>query len=529
MSHTVEIHSCSTEKSTMSFPLGALCIKTALNASGKFAKCPLFMHYTYDDPEEEALACASRNPQAVGISLYIWNYKWFEIFAETLKKHAPHIMIFAGGPWCSSYSADIPSYIQFAVTGEGDVTVVKCLEKWFEDGLVSGLINGELPDLSALESPFLTHQADGIIAGCDSVLWEMTRGCPFNCAFCFESRGIRKVRNFPMERIEAELQYLINRQICNVFVLDPTFNLDKDRAKAVLRLLLQEAPSYMHFTFEIRAELVDNEMAEMFAELNCSLQIGLQSSDSGILSEINRNFDSDVFSKHVKMLSRTGAAYGFDIIIGLPGDTLEKFRSTVNYAVSLMPSNIDCFVLSILPCTVLASKAEQYGYKTDGSAQNTVISSPTFSAQDIHDALEIKRAMDLFYTKGQACMWIHCILETLNITACNLFALFSKWFAQTGRSEDEDIWILQDDFVSSLFEKTRNTKLLGALKSFMELHQALCFVTDTGEPVEIDLNYTADDLSKLDYTSLSEFVKTIKMRRTHLIVDIDDCGIISLR
>ncbi len=121
--------------------------------------------------------------------------------------------------------------------------------------------------------------------------------------------------------------------------------------------------------------------------------------------------------------------------------------------------------------------------------------------------------MDLFYTKGQCCMWIHCILEALNITACNLFSLFVKWMDQTGRSEEEDIWVLQDDFVQSLFEKTQNTKLLPAMKSFMELHQGICYVTDTCEPAQVDLSYRPEDLALLDEMSLAEFVKSKKMHR----------------
>ncbi|MBR6084837.1 MAG: hypothetical protein IKP61_04395, partial [Spirochaetales bacterium] len=62
-----------------------------------------------------------------------------------------------------------------------------------------------------------------------------------------------------------------------------------------------------------------------------------------------------------------------------------------------------------------------------------------------------------------------------------------------------------------LFEKTQNTKLLPAIRSFMERHQCICYVTDTGENAELELSYRPEDLAKLDNMTLQEFVKSHKI------------------
>lgn len=537
MNH-IEIHCCATEKSIMSFPLGALCIKTAINQGGELPKAQLHQHYIPDSPSKAAEEAVKRKPWAIGLSFYIWNSKWFEDFAKAVRRKDSSILLFAGGPQVIDFTKGLPEWLDFATLGEGEISTTVALKSIYDGKNVANLqmeglitrkylspVNSKLPDLSKLASPFLSGEADCIIDEYDSVLWEFTRGCPFTCAFCFESRGKRTVRDYPMDRIEKELRYLIKHDIQNVFVLDPTFNLNRERAKSLLRLLLDNAPDYMHFTFEIRAELVDDEMANMFAELNCSLQIGLQSCDEEVVKYINRKFDRNLFESKVKLLASKGVAFGLDIIIGLPSDNLKKFKNTVNFAVSLMPSNIDCFVLSLLPGTELALRAEEYGLVPGDDVNRTVVSTPTFSEQDIKTAIAIRHGMDLFYTKGQSCMWIHCLLEALNITPCNLFTLFNKWMYQTGRSEEEDIWTLQDEFVESLLEKTKNQKLIPAMKSFMELHQGFCYVTDTCEPVTLDLSYKPDDLAQLDRIGLSEFVKTHKMHRCSPTLVMEDDGI----
>lgn len=523
---SIEIHCCAKEKSIMSFPMGALCIKTEINHAEGLPKASLHEHFCHEDPVRAAKEAAKRRPWAIGLSVYIWNSEWMRLFAVTVRKMDPGIMIFAGGPHTTAYTASLPEWLDFAVMGEGELSTVGALssivsgkrpENLQLDGIITSNyvspVSSSLPELSKLHSPFLTGEASGVLKNYDSVLWELTRGCPFACAFCFESRGKRTVRDYPLDRIEKELDYLIKNHVENVFVLDPTFNLNPERAKTILRLLLKKAPEEMHFTFEIRAELVDEELADMFAELNCSLQIGLQSSDEEVLKTIGRKFDKDLFTEKTRLLASRGAAFGLDIIIGLPKDNLKRFRNTVNYAISLMPSNIDCFLLSLLPGTELAMRAKEYGLVPGQDVERTILSTPSFTEKDISIALFVRRGMDLFYTKGQSCMWIHCILEALNITACNLFSLFVKWMDQTGRSEEEDIWVLQDDFVQSLFEKTQNAKLLPAMKSFMELHQGICYVTDTCEPAQVDLSYRPEDLALLDEMSLAEFVKSKKMHR----------------
>lgn len=534
----IEIHCCAAEKSIMSFPAGALCIKTTINHTEGLPAAELFQHYIPDDPIAEARRAVSRSPFAIGLSVYIWNSRWFQSFASEIRTLAPEILLFAGGPHTIDFTPGLPAWLDFAVLGEGEISSVTALRSILDgkkpenlqiDGLVTrkfvSPVSSKLPDLSKLVSPFLSGQADSVISEYDSVLWELTRGCPFTCAFCFESRGKRTVRDYPLDRISKELDYLISHDIQNVFVLDPTFNLNIERAKTIMRLLLEKAPSEMHFTFEIRAELVDEELASMFAELNCSLQIGLQSIDEEVSRNIGRRLDKKLFDEKVRLLASKGVSFGLDVIIGLPGDNLNKFRNTLNHAVSLMPSNIDCFVLSLLPGTELALRASELGLVPGPDIERTVVRTATMDEHDIRVALSLRQGMDLFYTKGQSCMWIHCILETLNITACNLFSLFTKWMRQTNRSEDEDIWILQDDFVQSLFEKTGNAKLIPAMKSFMELHQGICYVTDTCESVTLELAYRPEDLSNLDSISLSEFVKTHKIHHCNPTIVMEDDGI----
>ncbi len=293
----------------------------------------------------------------------------------------------------------------------------------------------------------------------DGILWELSRGCPFNCGFCFESRGVNTVRKFSIERIKKELDIIVESGLEQVFVLDPTFNIDRKRAKEILNLIKEKAPD-IHFTFEARSEFLDPETAALFAEITCSLQIGLQSTSLEVLKNVNRTFDAEDFYEKIQMLHESGAVYGFDIIYGLPSDTLELFFDSIDYAVSMQPNHLDIFPLAVLKGTDLYDKSEDFGIKWRKSDPYTVISTPCFPEKNISKASQTADAVDLFYNKGKAVSFLPVILENLQLSPSEFFVNFSDWFADnyniksgkaSGNFSEYEITKCQTDYIQYIF------------------------------------------------------------------------------
>lgn len=520
----IDLIACAIEDSTLAFPMGALCIKAAIMTDPILSErsvCELYTYLLADDPKAAADACIQRNPDVVGCSIYLWNRPWFDIFVTTLHEQLPSVVIFAGGTEVTANGAAMwNDAYTFMVLGEGEETVVRSLRQLLAKEPLQGpgIITKEIrlaspthPEkLDELPSPFLCGAVDLGKRHWQGVLWEMTRGCPFHCAFCFESKGERTVRSYPLDRIEQELEYLIQHDAQNVFVLDPTFNMDKRRTVEILTLLAEQAPEDMHFTFELRAELLDEELADLFAQIYCSLQIGLQSAHKEVLQQINRQFNPQVFASKIALLNERGIAFGLDLIIGLPGDTYTLFSQSIDYAVSLTPSNIDIFQLALLPGTRIAEQADSLGIRHQQDSPYLVLETPTLTPDDLEKALRLKQACDLFYTKGQACMWIHTACDGLGITPSNLLLLFNDWLdfqRKKGLDPDEaDIYLLQEQFLNAVYRKTGKSDLYPALRSYMELHQGICFLHDTCESPILHLDYSPDDLAALDTMPLSRFV-----------------------
>ena len=232
-----------------------------------------------------------------------------------------------------------------------------------------------------------------------------------------------------MERIKSDLDLFEKSGVSRIFVLDPTFNLDPDRAKSVLELIKETAPD-IHFTFEIRSEFLDRETAELFSGITCSVQIGLQSAENRVLKNVNRNIDRDDFYSKILFLHEEGAVYGFDLIYGLPGDSYAGFKNSLDFALSLRPNHLDIFPLAVLKGTDLYTKAEGFGIKWREEEPYTVKQTPGFPPEDMEKAKNLSEACNLFYNKGKAVPWFYIILDALDISPSGFLELFGKYMRE---------------------------------------------------------------------------------------------------
>jgi len=415
---------------------------------------------------EPVAGCAARilasTPDLVGFSMYVWNRSQTLEIAALLKAARPGLIVFAGGPEATADTSGVLAdpAVDFVLPGEGEELIVDAMQCLLAGDSPQAIAKWAQPrpvkDLTDLPSPYL----DGTLRPEDygGALWELSRGCPFTCDFCFEARGTAGTRRIPLARVEAELELFEARGIREVFVLDPTFNYHKVQAKQVLRLIAAKTPS-THFFFEVRSEFLDEEMAELFAAIPCTLQIGLQSAHDDVLRNISRSFDAEDFEAKILLLHEAGVPYGFDLIYGLPGDSLDGFRESLDFAMGLVPNHLDVFRLSVLPGTRLSETAA--GLELTYEAQNpySVLASPTFSAVDMAQAGRLARGCDVLYNHGQAVPWFGMLLEPLELSPSEVFEAYADWLATHPEGEPIEA---QRAFFQSLFEAQGETHL-GAL------------------------------------------------------------------
>lgn len=482
----ISLISIHTAPSPQAVPLANAFLKSTANKAP--VDINLIDFFVGQVPEECAQTILKSRPDAVGFSMYAWNRELCLKIAELLRDKLSTIKLFAGGP---EASADISNIINsgifdYIINGEGEVPFTAlCLAMAEQSKIetVPGLqLRGEnircastqVADLDCITSPYLsgtldTHRYKGI-------LWQLSRGCSFSCDFCFDARGASGVRRFSLERLEAELQLFAKTGVEQVFVLDSTFNQDMNRAKSILKMIRKIAPG-IHFHFEVRSEFIDREMAGLFAGITCSLQIGLQSSDPAVLKQVGRTFSRNDFVSRINLLNESGAVFGFDLMYGLPGDTLHGFYESIDFALSLYPNHIDIFPLAILPGTALHTRINSDGLISLSTPPYTLISSPTFSIDDMQKARSVATACDVFYTRGKAVAWFNGVMAVLKLESSDLLVRFGKMLADKMGSDctesdltDLEVRELQREFLKQTFNTARLKRFQPLVLDLVDYH-----------------------------------------------------------
>lgn len=537
------------EKSPQALPLGAACIASAIkndDLTKDFCDVKL-MAFTQEDRDflqhNSSIRSAAEflvsklstgidfsKPSVFCFSIFVWNRLILEECAKILQSKGA--ICICGGP---EVTANPESFSSFdgVTTGEGELKVPKLIyellqKKGFIDSAVEKLSetktmgtdlsdsNASL-DLSKLSSPYL----DGTINPADfgGVLWELARGCPFKCSYCYESKGEKTVRMFPMERIEKELDLFAKLKIPQVFVLDPTYNANKKRALQMLDLIAKKTPDTFYY-FEARAEFIDRQMAQSFTKIPCAIQFGLQSADENVLKLVNRPFNKKLFVKNIGYLNEAGAIFGFDLIYGLPGETLRGFKDGIDFAISLYPNNLELFCLSVLPGTDLFDRAKELNLTFEDKPPYHIIHTDKYSADDIKRAGELSQACNLFYNDGKAVPWFNTVCRVLKTKPSEFFKRFYEFEKQKNilsaatdicnPMDGKQIEQLQIDFVTEQLKERHQDKYIRAASDVIKFNGAISRTTESRKSETISLAYDAEYIASEYATDLQFFVANVK-------------------
>ena len=291
------------------------------------------------------------DPDLIGFSIYVWSTPCLVDVARRVKRRRPQTTIVFGGPSARTALFDLPAYSPAAeyldavvsVDGEAIFPEIARLPALTRQGLstVKGIHlpdpqgwthTGARPPLASLDeipSPFQL----GLMPPQSVAYLETYRGCPLGCRFCEWGAKETSRSVFSTDYITRELEAFARYGVPAVFLLDAGLNLN---AQGFRNLVAADARVGMlrstKFWAEIYPTLVRDEHLEFLSRVGTSyLGVGLQSLDERVLALHDRPFDRGRFEKNLRALARA-ATTEVQIIFGLPGDSPEGFRQTLEYS-----------------------------------------------------------------------------------------------------------------------------------------------------------------------------------------------------
>jgi anaerobic magnesium-protoporphyrin IX monomethyl ester cyclase len=134
-------------------------------------------------------------------------------------------------------------------------------------------------------------------------------------------------------------------------------------------------------------ERIDEAQASALARAGvASVETGPQTVGATALAECRRSFDRKCFERGVRALGAAGIRVECDLIVGLPGDTVDDFLDGLSFAIGLDPGKVQSSTLHVLPATDLWARADELGLRYDSEPAHEVIATPTIGYQDLRRA-----------------------------------------------------------------------------------------------------------------------------------------------
>lgn len=401
-------------------PLGLAYVAAALRRAG-FAEVAV-LDCVAEGLDEARLKAriAAFKPGIAGITATTFTLPDVLWTAALVKSVDSSVHVTVGGPHTSVYPVETVSQcdVDTVVVGEGEATFPELalrLEKGLSPEGVAGVHykkdgvpaanppRDPVADLDALPFPardllpldkyYSIHGEKRRMTTAMS-----TRGCPFNCTFCYHAFG-RRIRYRSPENIVEEVREIAAGGITEVFFFDDIFTVSQD---FVLRFceLMKKADTGVVWEIRARVDTVTEPMLKALSEAGCRrISYGVESGTERVLKVLNKGITLEQ-ARRAFALSK---AYGFttyaDFMIGAPTETKEEILETIAFARSLKADYAQFSAIIPYPNTELYRAGLRNGtYGTDVWREFAASPSPDFVPPVASDTLTFEELSSLLDT-----------------------------------------------------------------------------------------------------------------------------------
>ncbi len=386
-----------------------------------------------------------KQPEIIGLGVYIWNATESLHLVNLLKTISPETIIILGGPEVS-YEHDQQEIVKnadYVITGPAEIAFKElCDDLLNKKPHLNKVIKAAPVEISKIELPYAHYNDDDIR---NRVIYvEASRGCPFKCEFCLSSLD-KTVYPFNLDIFLNEMQTLYQRGVRHFKFVDRTFNLKIATSIRIMEFFLEKMDAskmetessdelFLHF------ELIPDHLPEKlkstiarFPEGSLQFEIGIQSLNPDVQTIISRKQNTEKVTNNLNWLrEHSNAHIHADLIIGLPGETIDSFATGLNQLYKMAPHEIQVGILKRLKGTPIIRHTEKYDMRYNPQPPFNILSNNLISFVQMQSLSRFARYWDVIINSGR---FSHTKQTILADNPFYNFLTLSDWiFEQTGQT-----------------------------------------------------------------------------------------------
>ena len=218
--------------------------------------------------------------------------------------------------------------------------------------------------------------------------------CPTRCAYCsfvsYATPGLLKLIPEYLEALAADIDGVFSvirgtgMRVASVYIGGGTPTvLNAEQLKFLLSRIREHVPEVDEFTLESgRPDTITQEKMKAAAEYGVTrVSVNPQTLNPAVLEKIGRAHTPEMFFEAYRVARESGIRdINVDLIAGLPYDTVDSFKNTVDGVIALDPENITVHTFSVKrssefkaegrfdPASVIAAESVDYSQSALESA-----------------------------------------------------------------------------------------------------------------------------------------------------------------
>ncbi len=275
-----------------------------------------------------------------GIMIYSFATPQSRSIFREVHQSKTHSLLIAGGPHPSARPEETLRYFDYVVVGEGEETLPELVDVLKNGGDVSSVkgiaykendkivFTGKRDDIDLDRYPAFDPDI------MHSTI-EITRGCPFNCAYCSTPQLFgHRMRHRSIDVISKYAQYLGDVRFTspNAFAygsdgIHPRI----EKIESLLHALSGSRIFFGTFPSEVRPEFINDRTLELVSDYcaNTTINMGGQSGSQKMLDRIARGHTVEDIITGAEKCLKHGFTPVVDFIFGLPYETEEDQLDTL--------------------------------------------------------------------------------------------------------------------------------------------------------------------------------------------------------
>jgi radical SAM superfamily enzyme YgiQ (UPF0313 family) len=313
-------------------------------------------------------------PDIIGISAFTYEFEEAAILAKEIKaRYSDQCLIVVGGSHVSALPVEtLIRYSSFDLCsiGESEITLLEIIRNFKErnwvsiDGIAFKNIHGEIiqtkprakiDDLNSIPMP-----AWDMLPKATDYFIQSSRGCPFNCYFCFNPNGT-KVRLRSATDIITEVNWIIEHiHPKRISFGDEAFGTNKAESLNLIHLMIENNISEKtSWDIQTHVSFIDEVLIGKLKLAGVSkIEMGVETGSEAIMKSIGKGITKEkvltAFNLCKKYKINTGAFF----IFGHPEDTKKTIWETIRFAAKINPTEPIFGILVPFPGTRIPSNLD---------------------------------------------------------------------------------------------------------------------------------------------------------------------------